>query len=72
MSVWAFILAATALGGALVLWHAVSKAKHLSEGMLDEYARMLAEARQQKAKELAALETTAEPEEAGSPPLDAS
>jgi len=63
MSVWAFILAATALGGALVLWHAVSKAKHLSEGMLDEYARMLAEARQQKAKELAAQDA----EEVGSP-----
>ena len=67
MSVWAFILAATALGGALVLWHAVSKAKHLSEGMLDEYARMLAEARQQKAKELAAQETPQDAEEVGSP-----
>jgi hypothetical protein len=31
----------------------VSKAKHLSEGMLDEYARLLADARRQKARELA-------------------
>ena len=54
MSISILVLAATASGGALALWHAVSKAKHLSEGMLDEYARLLAEARQQKANELAA------------------
>jgi hypothetical protein len=35
--------------------------------MLDEYARMLAEARQQKAKELAAQETPQDAEEVGSP-----
>jgi hypothetical protein len=52
MATWIFIVAATAFGGAVVLWHAVSKAKHLSEGMLDEYARMLAAARQKKSKEL--------------------
>jgi len=52
MSLSIFVLGATACGGALAVWHAVSKAKHLSEGMLDEYARLLAEARQQKAAEL--------------------
>jgi uncharacterized protein YbjQ (UPF0145 family) len=62
MSIWSIILAATAVGGALTLWHAVSKAKHLSEGMLDEYTRMLAEARQRKAKELATQETAQETE----------
>jgi hypothetical protein len=60
MSIWLIILAATAFGGAMTLWHAVSKAKHLSEGMLEEYARMLAEARQRKAKEIAAEETAAQ------------
>lgn len=70
MSLWAFILAATAFGGALVLWHAVSKAKHLSEGMLDEYARMLTEARQQKAKELAAQDAATDAEEVGAPPTE--
>jgi len=62
MSIWLIILAATAFGGAMTLWHAVSKAKHLSEGMLDEYARMLAEARQRRAKELAAQEAAQETE----------
>lgn len=52
MATWVFIVAATAFGGAVALWHAVSKAKHLSEGMLDEYALMLAAARQKKSKEL--------------------
>ncbi len=62
MSIWFIILAAMAFGGAMTLWHAVSKAKHLSEGMLDEYARMLAEARQRKAKEIAAQEAAQETE----------
>jgi hypothetical protein len=66
MSIWLVILVATALGGALALWHSVSKAKHFSEGMLDEYARMLAEVREQKAKELAA-EAEAEEVDPGPP-----
>lgn len=52
MSTWVFILVATALGGALALWHGVSRAKHLSEGMLDEYSQMLAQARKDKAQQL--------------------
>jgi Flp pilus assembly protein TadB len=60
MSMWLIILAATAFGGAMTLWHAVSKAKHFSEGMLDEYAHMLAEARQRKARELSTPDTTQE------------
>jgi hypothetical protein len=60
MSIWLVILAATAFGGAMTLWHAVSKAKHLSEGMLDEYACMLTQARQRKAKEYAAQEAAQE------------
>ena len=67
MSLWTFILAATAFGGALILWHAVSKAKHLSEGMLEEYGRLLAEARQEKAKEMEAQDAGEEPQEVGSP-----
>ena len=65
MSMWLFILVATALGGALALWHAVSRAKHLSEGMLDEYSQMLAEARKEKARQLAseAEEDAGEPRE---------
>jgi hypothetical protein len=53
MSMWLFVLVATALGGAVALWHAVSRAKHLSEGMLDEYSQMLAQARKEKAEQLA-------------------
>ena len=64
MSIWLIILAATACGGAMTLWHAVSKAKHLSEGMLDEYARMLGEARQRRARELAAQDAAEEAEAA--------
>lgn len=56
MSMWVFILVATAGGGALALWHAVSRAKHLSEGMLDEYSQMLGQARKEKARQLASEE----------------
>jgi hypothetical protein len=61
---WLIILVATAFAGAVALWHSVSKAKHLSEGMLDEYARMLAQARQQKARELAAQQNVVDTEAA--------
>ena len=65
MSMWLIILVATTLGGALALWHAVSRAKHVSEGMLDEYSQMLAQARKEKARQLAseAEEDAGEPSE---------
>jgi hypothetical protein len=52
MPVWLFIVLATALGGALVIWHNVSKTKHVSEEMLGKYREMLAQARARKAEEL--------------------
>lgn len=53
MAMWVFILLATALGGALVVWHSVSKTKGVSEEMLVKYKEMLAKAREKKAEELA-------------------
>ena len=63
MSLWVVILVATAGGGALLLWHAVSRAKHASEQMLDKYAEMLAEVRAHKARELAAANEAEEIQE---------
>ncbi len=63
MSLWAFILISTAAGGALLLWHAVSRAKHASEQMLAKYAEMLAEVRRHKARELAGDNENDEPHE---------
>ncbi|GEM_PF-6077494 len=62
MSTWIFIVAATAVGGALVVWNAVTRTKHYSELMLNTYSQMLAEARKQKADDLArqAEQTTSE------------
>lgn len=54
MSLWIIMVLATGCGGALLLWHSVSRAKHASEQMLVKYAEMLAEARKHKARELAA------------------
>ncbi len=68
MSLWVFVLAATGVGGALLLWHTVSRAKLISEIMLRQYADMLADARRQKARELEAQATeaaAAKAEEAG-------
>jgi hypothetical protein len=53
MSVWTLVVLATAGGGALLLWHMVSRTKHVSEEMLVKYAEMLAKARADKAKALA-------------------
>lgn len=53
MPTWFFILAATAFGGALVLWHSVSSAKHVAETLLDRYRQMLTQARDEKAQQLA-------------------
>jgi hypothetical protein len=50
---WMFILATTALGGALVVWHTVSRTKQFSDEMLDKYSELLAEVREQKSKDLA-------------------
>lgn len=54
MSAWVFIVAVSALGGALVLWHAISRSKYASEVMLRQYSEMLAAARTEKAKKVAA------------------
>jgi len=52
MSMWMLIVAATAAGGALVVWNAVTRTKHVSEQMLATYTDMLAEVRKAKAKSL--------------------
>lgn len=52
MSVWLFIVLATAFGGALLVWQAVSKTKNVSEEMLNRYRDMLTDAREKKAKEI--------------------
>jgi hypothetical protein len=65
VSIWLFILAATALGGALVLWHAVSRTKHVSEQLLVTYGRMLVEARAERARKLAAQSEEADAAKAG-------
>ena len=44
MSVWMVILLGTAFGGALIVWHNVSKTKHVSEEMLVKYRDMLKQA----------------------------
>ena len=65
MSTWALILAATALGGAFVLWQTIARAKYASEQMLKQYEQMLAAARSERAKELAkdSEKGSSEPEE---------
>jgi hypothetical protein len=65
VSIWLFILAATALGGALVLWHAVSRTKHVSEQLLVTYGRMLVEARAERARKLAAQSEEADAAKTG-------
>ncbi len=59
MSLWVCILAVSACGGAFVLWHAASRTKATSEQMLRQYADMLADARQRKAREIAEREAAA-------------
>jgi hypothetical protein len=54
MSAWLFIVGASALGGAVVLWHAISRSKYANEVMLRQYSQMLAAARAEKAKKLSA------------------
>jgi len=44
---------AVAVGGALVVWHNVSRTKHVCEEMLRSYRDALAEARAKKARQRA-------------------
>jgi hypothetical protein len=57
MSLWMLIVIATAFGGALVVWHMVSRTKHVSEEMLIKYGEMLDRAREEKARQIADLTT---------------
>lgn len=54
MSLGLLVVIATALGGALILWNAISRTKHASDQMLDSYAEMLERARTQRLRELTA------------------
>ncbi len=47
---WALMMAATAAGGALLVWNMVSRTKHVSEGMLDTYRDLLTQARAERAR----------------------
>lgn len=58
MSIWMIIVGATAFGGALLVWNAVSHVKHNSESVLDKYRELLEHARADKAARMA--EQTAE------------
>ncbi len=68
---WVIILGATAAGGALMLWHAVSKMKFVCEEMLDQYAQMLVEARAKKVEQLAE-DNGEDGTDDGSEPIDVS
>jgi hypothetical protein len=50
MSNWLLTLAATAGGGALLLWHAVSRTKYMSEEMLRTYRELLAGSRARRTR----------------------
>jgi len=50
MTVWMLIVAGTAFGGALIVWHAVSHTKHASEQMLDKYVDLLEKSREKRAE----------------------
>ncbi len=63
MSLWTWILVASACGGAFLLWHAVSRTKATTEEMLRHYSDLLADARQRKAQELAQRAADAEEEQ---------
>ncbi|MEW6251543.1 MAG: hypothetical protein AB1716_12920 [Planctomycetota bacterium] len=68
MSLWILMVGAAAVGGALVLWHSVSRSKAISEEMLRQYAAMLADARRCRAHELAQQNQRAEEDRAAGPP----
>lgn len=61
------IVAATAAGGALLLWNMVVRTKHVSEEMLVKYGEMLAAARTAKAKKLAEQQEQTEEDGTGDP-----
>ena len=48
MSTWLFLVLLAALGAATLVWHGVTKTQQTSEGLLDAYEGLLAEAREQK------------------------
>jgi hypothetical protein len=52
MSMWLLIVGATAFGGALIVWNIVSRTKHVTENLLDQYQKMLTDARAQKLEKL--------------------
>ncbi len=63
------IVVASASGAALLLWHAVSRTKHVSEQLLATYGRMLAQARDERARKLAEeAEKDPPPKSAGTQP----
>lgn len=70
MSIWLLIVLATAFGGAVLVWHAVSRTKHISEEMLDKYRDMLSDARAEKLKKLAAEAGEGAQEEAPGEPIE--
>jgi hypothetical protein len=71
MSLWLLITCATAGGGALLLWHVVSRTKHASEQMLDAYQTMLRQARENRAMALAQAEAQRAEAEAEAAQADA-
>ena len=56
MSPWILLLAAVALAGGLLVLHGAGRTKCDSEQMLDEYRRLLEEARRARAKAAAQAE----------------
>jgi heme exporter protein D len=63
MSILLIILVASAGGGALILWNAVSRTKLASEQMLKQYAEILRDVREQRARGADTPETSTEPGE---------
>jgi hypothetical protein len=53
MTIWLLVILGTAAGGALVLWHGVSRTKHTSDLMLKTYSEMLTEARNKRQAQIA-------------------
>ncbi len=49
---WTLMMAATAAGGALLVWNMVSHTKHVSEGMLATYRELLAQSRAERSRKV--------------------
>jgi endonuclease IV len=69
MSMWVLIVAASAGGAAVLVWHAVSKTKHASDEMLKKYTEMLEQARKDKAEQLAREAAEAAKKQSEQPPV---